>query len=58
MIYGRLDLDTPLVTAWELAQVGPDGELVIVHNADYTPTDPGMGEALIAATNWFAQVCS
>lgn len=55
MVQGRLDLGSPLVTAWELAQVWPDGELVIVNNAGHSPHDPGMSGAVIAATDRFAQ---
>jgi proline iminopeptidase len=53
MIQGRLDLMAPLVTAWELAQAWPGGELVIVNNAGHSPGDPGMTDALIAATDRF-----
>ena len=55
MVHGRLDLSAPLVTAWELAQAWPDSELVIVSGAGHASTDPGMSEALIAATDRFAQ---
>jgi proline iminopeptidase len=55
MIHGRLDLAAPLVTAWELAQAWPDGELVIVNNAGHDPDAPGMSEALLKATDRFAQ---
>ena len=54
MIHGRLDLEAPLVTAWELAQAWPDGELVIVSGAGHSYTDPGMSGALVAATDRFA----
>ncbi|MGD2048388.1 MAG: prolyl aminopeptidase [Chloroflexota bacterium] len=54
MVHGRLDLGAPLVTAWELAQAWPDSELVIVDNAGHATTEPGIGEALIAATDGFA----
>ncbi len=57
MVHGRLDLGAPLVTAWELAQAWPDSELVIVSGAGHTSTDPGMSEALIAATDRFARAC-
>ena len=56
MVHGRLDLDAPLVTAWELAQAWPDSELVVVSGAGHAPSDPGMSEALIAATDHFAQL--
>lgn len=55
MVQGRLDLEAPLVTAWELSQVWEGGELVVVKNADHSPTDPGMSEAIIAATDRFAR---
>jgi proline iminopeptidase len=54
LVHGRLDLGSPLVTAWELAQAWPNSELVIVRGAGHSSTDPGMSEALIAATNRFA----
>lgn len=54
MVHGRLDLDAPLTTAWELAQVWPDSELVIVSGAGHSSADPGMNEAVIAATDRFA----
>ena len=55
MVHGRLDLGSPLVTAWELAQAWPDGKLVVVNGAGHTPTDPGMSEAVVAATDHFAK---
>jgi len=56
MIQGRLDLMAPLVTAWELAQAWPDGDLVIINNAGHSPNDHGMTDALIAATDRFVIV--
>jgi proline iminopeptidase len=54
MVQGRLDLEAPLVTAWELAQAWPDSELVIISGAGHSPLGAGMDEALIAATDRFA----
>jgi len=54
MVHGRLDLGGPLVTAWELAEAWPDSELVVVNGAGHSSGDPGMSEAVIAATNRFA----
>ena len=54
MVHGRLDLGAPLVTAWELAQAWPDSELVVVSGAGHSSGDPGMSEAVTAATNRFA----
>lgn len=53
LIHGRLDLGAPLVTAWELSQAWPDSELVLVGGAGHSTSDPGMTEAIIAATNRF-----
>lgn len=55
MVHGRLDLGAPLATAWELARAWPGSELVIVPNAGHSSTDLGMSEAMIAATDRFAQ---
>jgi proline iminopeptidase len=54
MVHGRLDLGAPLVTAWELARAWPDAELVIVSGAGHSSSDPGMSEAVVAATDHFA----
>ena len=54
LIHGRLDLSSPLATAWELAQAWPKSELVMVQGAGHASTDSGMSEAIIAATNRFA----
>lgn len=54
MIQGRLDLQAPLKTAWELAAAWPDGELVIVENAGHSSGDGGMAEAIVAVTDRLA----
>jgi proline iminopeptidase len=54
LVRGRLDLGSPPVTAWELAQAWPNSELVMVIGAGHSVTDPGMSEAIIAATDRFA----
>lgn len=54
MVQGRLDLQAPLRTAWELARAWPDGQLVVVDDAGHATTDGGMGEAIRAATDRFA----
>jgi proline iminopeptidase len=54
LIHGRLDLGGPLITPWRLTQSWPGSELVIVAEAGHDARDPGMSEALVAATNRFA----
>jgi proline iminopeptidase len=50
MVHGRLDLGSPLATAWELARAWPDGELVVVDGAGHGAGEPGMAAAIVAAT--------
>ena len=52
MLHGRLDLCSPLVTAWELAQAWPNSKLVVVSGAG-RGSGPGMGEVIIEATERF-----
>jgi proline iminopeptidase len=54
MVHGRLDVGSPLVSAWELAQAWPAGELVVVPGAGHSTADPGMDTAIVAATQRFA----
>ena len=54
LIHGDLDLSSPLETAWQLSQFWPTAELVVVERSGHSATDPGMTEALVAATDDFA----
>lgn len=51
MIQGRMDLEAPLVTAWELSQAWPRAELVVVANAAHSPAVAEMAAAIIRATD-------
>jgi proline iminopeptidase len=53
LVHGSLDLQGPLVTAWELARAWPDAELVVVKGAGHSRHD-GMSAALVAAADRFA----
>jgi proline iminopeptidase len=53
LIHGRLDLGSPLLTAWELAGAWPDAELVVVEDAGHTGSD-AMRQAVRAALARFA----
>jgi len=55
LIHGRLDLGCPLITAWRLAQAWHGSELIIVNEAGHDGRDPGLGEALVSATERFAK---
>jgi proline iminopeptidase len=39
LIHGRLDLSSPLDTAWSLARAWPDADLVVVDDAGHTGSD-------------------
>jgi proline iminopeptidase len=54
IIHGRLDLGSPVKTAWELAQAWPDAELVVIADSGHTGSD-AMGEAALVATERFKQ---
>jgi proline iminopeptidase len=54
LIHGRLDLGSPLSTAWTLQRAWPGSELIVVGGAGHDSRDPGMVESLIAATDRFA----
>ncbi len=56
LVHGRLDLDAPLTTAWELSQRWEGSELVIVFGAGHSPSDPGMTEAILEATDRFSRL--
>jgi proline iminopeptidase len=55
LINGRLDLQCPVVTAWELARAWSGSDLVIVDGAGHSTADQGMARAILAATDRFAR---
>jgi proline iminopeptidase len=54
IIHGRLDLGSPVATAWELVHAWPDAELVVVRDSGHMGSD-AMREAAVAATERFKQ---
>lgn len=50
LIHGHLDISGPLVTPWRLARAWPGSRLVVVEQAGHDTRDPGMAEAIVAAT--------
>jgi proline iminopeptidase len=54
LVHGRLDMQGPLRTAWEQDRAWPDAELWVVSGAAHAASDPGMAEAVVAATDRFA----
>jgi proline iminopeptidase len=54
IVQGRYDLCTPAATAWELHQALPSAEFVLVDDAGHSFDEPGILDALISATDRFA----
>jgi proline iminopeptidase len=53
LLHGRLDLGSPLDTAWELARAWPDAELVVVEDSGHTGSGT-MRERKLHALDAFA----
>jgi proline iminopeptidase len=48
LIHGRLDMGSPLRTAWELARAWPEAELVVVGDSGHTGSDTMSAEIVLA----------
>jgi proline iminopeptidase len=54
LIHGRLDMGSPLVTAWQLARAWPDAELRVIDDSGHTGSK-AMNDEIIAALDRFAR---
>ena len=54
LIHGRLDMGSPLVTAWELARAWPDARLVVIDDSGHTGSET-MNNEVLAALSRFAR---
>ncbi|MEU5212665.1 prolyl aminopeptidase [Streptomyces sp. NPDC020742] len=54
LIHGRLDLGSPLKTAWELAKAWPDAELKVIDDSGHTGS-PAMQDAIVEAIERFGK---
>jgi proline iminopeptidase len=54
IIQGRYDLICPMESAWQLHQAWPGSELKIIDDAGHSADEPGIGQALVQATDLFA----
>jgi proline iminopeptidase len=54
IVNGRYDIVTPMITAYDLSKAWPGAEGVGVNSAGHAVGDPGIAEALRAATDKFA----
>jgi proline iminopeptidase len=56
LICGRLDLGSPIESAWLVHKAWPGSDLVLVENAGHETSTPGMMESILAAIDRFASV--
>ncbi len=56
VIHGRRDLTCTLEASWSLHKVLPGSELIIVPDAGHLASEPAMVNALVTATDRFAQI--
>lgn len=56
IIQGRYDMVCPPITAWELGKALPHAKFVMVPDAGHSAMEKGVVDALINATNQFAQL--
>lgn len=54
IVQGRHDVVCPAVTAWDLHRAWPGSDLVIVPDAGHSASEPGIIDALVRATDAFA----
>jgi len=55
IVHGRYDVVCPLEQAWLLHQAWPQSRLQIVQDAGHSATEPGIVDALVAATDQYAR---
>lgn len=55
IIQGRYDVVCPAATAWELHQAWPEADFVLVPDAGHSATEPGIINALVEASDRFAE---
>lgn len=55
LVHGRYDVVCPVENAWQLHQRWPDAELKVIPDAGHSASEPGTINALIQATDDFAE---
>jgi proline iminopeptidase len=53
IVHGRYDVICPVRNAWRLHRAWPESQLVIVPDSGHSANEPGIGAALVAATDKF-----
>ncbi|MGK7953213.1 MAG: prolyl aminopeptidase [Xenococcaceae cyanobacterium] len=56
IVQGRYDVVCPMITAWELHQLWPEAEFIVVPDAGHSVAEPGIRHALIEATDRFSSL--
>jgi proline iminopeptidase len=56
IVQGRYDVVCPPLSAWDLHRAWPEAKLHIIPDAGHSITEPGIIDALVAATDNFAQL--
>lgn len=54
IVQGRYDVVTPMKSAWDLHLAWPEAEFVLVGDAGHAASEPGIIDALVRATDRFA----
>lgn len=54
IVQGRYDVVCPPITAWELHRAWPEAEFYLIQEAGHSALEPGIVDALVAATDRFA----
>lgn len=54
LVFGRYDLITPVANGWALKKAWPRAELIVIPDEGHAFNEPGIAEALVAATDHFA----
>ena len=54
IIHGRYDVVTPIDTAFLLAAAWPDANLCVIPDAGHTGVEPGIADAMVRATDFYA----
>lgn len=55
IVHGRYDVICPVTQAWELHKAWPGSELKIIDDAGHASSEPGIVNALVEATESFAE---
>jgi proline iminopeptidase len=55
IVQGRYDVVCPMTSAWDLHRAWPEADLRIIPDAGHSISEPGIIDALVAATDQFGQ---